>query len=46
MKFGITLKTDISVERIVALTRQAESSGFEYGWIFDSQCCGRSLTRF
>src|SRR2546426_8051195 len=36
MEFGITLKPDISVERIVALTRQAESAGFHYGWIFDS----------
>lgn len=36
MKFGITLKPDISVERIVGLTRQAEAAGFEYGWIFDS----------
>jgi probable F420-dependent oxidoreductase len=36
MKFGITLKPDISVERIVALTRQAEQAGFGYGWIFDS----------
>lgn len=36
MRFGITLKPDISVERIVGLTRQAESAGFEYGWIFDS----------
>lgn len=36
MQFGITLKPDISVERIVSLTRQAESAGFEYGWIFDS----------
>jgi probable F420-dependent oxidoreductase len=36
MKFGITLKPDISVERIVALTQQAEEAGFEYGWIFDS----------
>jgi probable F420-dependent oxidoreductase len=36
MHFGITLKPDISVERIVGLTRQAESAGFEYGWIFDS----------
>jgi len=36
MKFGITIKPDMSVERIVALTRQAESAGFEYGWIFDS----------
>ena len=36
MKFGITLKPDISVDRIVALTQQAEAAGFEYGWIFDS----------
>src|ERR1700719_4251535 len=36
MKFGITIKPDLSVERIVALTRQAEESGFDYGWIFDS----------
>jgi probable F420-dependent oxidoreductase len=36
MHFGITIKPDISVERIVGLTRQAESAGFDYGWIFDS----------
>jgi probable F420-dependent oxidoreductase len=36
MHFGITLKPDMPVERIVALTRQAEAAGFEYGWIFDS----------
>jgi len=36
MDFGITIKPDISVERIVALTRQAEACGFSYGWIFDS----------
>src|SRR6202042_3302875 len=36
MQFGITLKPDISVERIVGLTRQAEAAGFEYAWIFDS----------
>lgn len=36
MQFGITIKPDISVERIVGLTRQAENAGFEYGWIFDS----------
>ena len=36
MHFGITIKPDISVERIVGLTRQAEDAGFEYGWIFDS----------
>jgi probable F420-dependent oxidoreductase len=36
MQFGIALKPDISIDRIVALTRQAEDAGFEYGWIFDS----------
>jgi probable F420-dependent oxidoreductase len=36
MQFGITIKPDMTVERIVALTRQAEGAGFEYGWIFDS----------
>ncbi len=36
MRFGITIKPDMTVERILALTRQAEASGFEYGWIFDS----------
>ena len=36
MQFGITLKPDISVERLVRLTRQAETAGFRYGWIFDS----------
>ena len=36
MQFGITIKPDMSVSRIVALTRQAEASGFEYGWMFDS----------
>src|ERR1700741_4890932 len=36
MQFGITLKPDISIERIVGLTRRAEKAGFEYGWIFDS----------
>src|SRR5438132_11788083 len=36
MKFGITIKPDISMERILSLTEQAEESGFQYGWIFDS----------
>ena len=36
MQFGITLKPDISVERIVSLTRRAEAAEFDYGWIFDS----------
>src|ERR1700736_4988431 len=36
MDFGITIKPDLTIERIVSLTRQAESSAFSYGWIFDS----------
>ncbi len=36
MEFGITLKPDISVERVVTLTRLAEAAGFDYGWLFDS----------
>ena len=36
MHFGITFKPDITVDRIVALTRQAEAAGFDYGWSFDS----------
>jgi probable F420-dependent oxidoreductase len=36
MKFGITIKPDMTVDRIVSLTRQAEAAGFQYGWIFDS----------
>ena len=36
MEFGITIKPDMTVDRIVALTRQAEEAGFQYGWIFDS----------
>jgi probable F420-dependent oxidoreductase len=36
MDFGITLKPDMSPERAVALTKQAEAAGFSYGWLFDS----------
>ena len=36
MEFGITIKPDLTVDRIVGLTRQAEAAGFHYGWIFDS----------
>src|SRR5260370_3302247 len=36
MRFGITMKPDMPVERIVGLTRQAEASGFQYVWMFDS----------
>jgi len=36
MDFGITIKPDLTIDRIVSLTRQAESAGFTYGWMFDS----------
>lgn len=36
MKFGITFKGDISLERTVALCQQAEEAGFETAWFFDS----------
>jgi probable F420-dependent oxidoreductase len=36
MDFGITIKPDLTIERVVSLTRQAESCGFTHGWIFDS----------
>jgi probable F420-dependent oxidoreductase len=36
MQFGFTLKPDQSIERTLALTRQAEAAGFDYGWLFDS----------
>ena len=36
MDFGITIKPDMTIDRIVNLTRQAEAAGFSYGWIFDS----------
>ena len=35
-EFAFTLKPDMTPDHIVALTRQAEASGFNYGWIFDS----------
>jgi len=41
MQFGFTLKPDQTLERILALTRQAESLGFDYGWIFDSHVIWR-----
>jgi probable F420-dependent oxidoreductase len=36
MDFGFTLKPEHSIERTIALTRQAEAAGFDYGWLFDS----------
>jgi len=36
MDFGITLKPDMTPDRVVALAQQAEGAGFGYGWLFDS----------
>jgi probable F420-dependent oxidoreductase len=41
MKFGFTLKPEHSIERTIALTRQAEAAGFDYGWLFDSHVLWR-----
>ncbi|MFZ4815959.1 MAG: TIGR03842 family LLM class F420-dependent oxidoreductase [Phototrophicaceae bacterium] len=41
MDFGITFKGDISPQRTVALTRQAELAGFKYAWFFDSHVLWR-----
>ena len=41
MQFGFTLKPEHSVERTVALAKQAEDAGFEYGWVFDSHVLWR-----
>ena len=35
-RFGITFKLDMGPDRVIALTRQAESAGFAYAWSFDS----------
>src|SRR5512141_1480536 len=41
MQFGFTLKPDHSIERTIALARQAEAAGFQYGWLFDSHVLWR-----
>src|SRR5512137_394519 len=41
MQFGFTIKPDHSIERTVALTRQAEAAGFAHGWLFDSHVLWR-----
>ncbi len=41
MEFGFTLKPDHSVERTLALARQAEAAGFASGWLFDSHVLWR-----
>jgi probable F420-dependent oxidoreductase len=41
MQFGFTLKPEHSIERSIALTRQAEAAGFDYAWLFDSHVLWR-----
>src|SRR5258706_13889271 len=41
MQFGFTLKPEHTIERHLKLTRHAEQSGFEYGWLFDSHVLWR-----
>ena len=41
MQFGFTLKPDHTIERTLALARQAEAAGFDYGWLFDSHVLWR-----
>jgi probable F420-dependent oxidoreductase len=41
VQFGFTLKPEHSIERTLALTRQAEAAGFEHGWLFDSHVLWR-----
>src|SRR5918995_4244101 len=41
MQFGFTLKPEHPIDRTLALTRQAEAAGFEYGWLFDSHVLWR-----
>lgn len=41
MQFGFTLKPEHTLDRTLALTRQAEDAGFDYGWLFDSHVLWR-----
>lgn len=41
MQFGFTLKPEHDIDRTLALTRQAEAAGFDYGWLFDSHVLWR-----
>ena len=41
MQFGFTLKPEHTIERTLALTRQAEAAGFDYGWLFDGHVLWR-----
>jgi len=41
MQFGFTLKPEHSIERTIALAKQAETAGFTHGWLFDSHVLWR-----
>jgi probable F420-dependent oxidoreductase len=41
MQFGFTLKPEHTIERTLALTRQAETAGFDHAWLFDSHVLWR-----
>ena len=41
MQFGFTLKPEHTIERTLALTRQAEAAGFSHAWLFDSHVLWR-----
>jgi probable F420-dependent oxidoreductase len=41
MEFGFTLKPEHTIERTLALARQAEAAGFSHGWLFDSHVLWR-----
>ena len=41
MQFGFTLKPGHSIERTIALTKQAEAAGFDHAWLFDSHVLWR-----
>jgi len=41
VQFGFTLKPDHTIERTIALAKQAEAAGFDYGWLFDSHVLWR-----
>jgi probable F420-dependent oxidoreductase len=41
VQFGFTLKPEHTIERTLALTRQAEAAGFDHGWLFDSHVLWR-----
>jgi probable F420-dependent oxidoreductase len=41
VQFGFTLKPDHTIDRTLALARQAEAAGFSHGWLFDSHVLWR-----